>query len=120
MRKPTVAVGDATMVYVLQDTEHDVSKAMDFGSLTLVLDRYDEAQMLNMPRIVAKMRSRLAKFTPMDYLLLVGNPVTIGVACAIVADLCGGRFTVLKWDGQERRYYPIRVDINIDPYRETV
>jgi hypothetical protein len=47
----------------------------------------------------------------MDYLLLTGDPAIIGVACSIVADKTGGKFNLLKWDRQEKTYYPIEINL---------
>ena len=50
-------------------------------------------------------------FKPEDYILLTGDPAIIGVACCIVSDMNNGSFNLLKWDKQERRYYPIKINI---------
>ena len=46
-----------------------------------------------------------------DYLLLTGDPAIIGVACSIASDMTNGKYNVLKWDKQERRYYPIAINL---------
>ena len=46
-----------------------------------------------------------------DFLLMMGDPSIIGVACAIVAEINLGRFNVLKWDRQEAKYYPIKFNL---------
>ncbi len=46
-----------------------------------------------------------------DYLLLTGDPAIIGVACSIVSDITHGKYNVLKWDKQERKYYPISINL---------
>ena len=46
-----------------------------------------------------------------DYLLLTGDPAIIGVACSIVSDITGGKYNLLKWDKQERKYYPIEINL---------
>jgi len=33
------------------------------------------------------------------------------VACALVSDITNGKFNLLKWDKQERKYYPIEIDL---------
>jgi hypothetical protein len=33
------------------------------------------------------------------------------LSTAIVSDITQGQFNLLKWDRQERRYYPLRIDI---------
>ena len=61
--------------------------------------------------LVYKLRRGLKDFTKEDYLLLTGDPAIIGVACSIASDITNGKFNLLKWDKQERRYYPIEIDL---------
>ena len=58
-----------------------------------------------------KLRQGLKGYTSEDYLLLTGDPAIIGVACSIVSDITGGKFKLLKWDKQERKYYPIEINL---------
>ena len=44
-------------------------------------------------------------------MLLTGDPAIIGVACSIVSDITGGKYNLLKWDKQERKYYPIEINL---------
>jgi hypothetical protein len=41
----------------------------------------------------------------------MGDPAIIAVAGAVVSDVNGGRFKVLKWDRDEKRYYDIEIDL---------
>ena len=61
--------------------------------------------------LIYKLRQGLKNFTCDDYLLLTGDPAIIGVACSIVSDITGGKFKLLKWDKQERKYYPIEINL---------
>ena len=61
--------------------------------------------------LIYKLRQGLKNFTSNDYLLLTGDPEIIGVACSIVSDITGGKFKLLKWDKQERKYYPIEINL---------
>ena len=61
--------------------------------------------------LIYKLRQGLKNFTSKDYLLLTGDPAIIGVACSIVSDITGGKFKLLKWDKQERKYYPIEINL---------
>ena len=61
--------------------------------------------------LIFKLRKGLRNYTPEDYLLLTGDPAIIGVACSIVSDITNGKYTVLKWDKQERKYYPIEINL---------
>ena len=70
--------------------------------------------------LIFKLRKGLKDFTTDDYLLLTGDPAIIGVACSIVSDMTNGRYNLLKWDKQERKYYPIEINLyergKIDEY----
>ena len=61
--------------------------------------------------LVFKLRKGLTNFSKKDYLLLTGDPAIIGVACSIVSDITNGKYNLLKWDKQERRYYPIEINL---------
>ena len=61
--------------------------------------------------LVYKLRQGLKDFTKNDHLLLTGDPALIGVACSIVSDITNGKYNLLKWDKQERKYYPIEINL---------
>ena len=61
--------------------------------------------------LIFKLRKGLKNFNVKDYLLLTGDPAIIGVACSIVSDITNGKYNVLKWDKQERKYYPIEINL---------
>ena len=61
--------------------------------------------------LVYKLRQGLKDLTKNDYLLLTGDPAIIGVACSIVSDITNGKYNLLKWDKQERKYYPISINL---------
>ena len=61
--------------------------------------------------LIYKLRQGLKNYKSRDYLLLTGDPAIIGVACSIVSDITGGKFKLLKWDKQERKYYPIEINL---------
>ena len=61
--------------------------------------------------LVYKLRQGLKDYTSEDYLLLTGDPAIIGVACSIVSDITNGKYKLLKWDKQERKYYPIEINL---------
>lgn len=99
-------------VYVVQETRYNVAAAEQFGELHLVLTEQEEVTLFNVQRLTTKIRHQLRWMTSQDYLVLVGNPVAIGLTMAIAAELTGGKFFVLKWDGQETRYLKLQVDLN--------
>jgi hypothetical protein len=61
--------------------------------------------------LIFKLRKSLKDFKQGDYLLLTGDPAIIGVACSIVSDITNGKYNLLKWDKQERKYYPIEINL---------
>ena len=61
--------------------------------------------------LVYKLRQGLKDYKSEDYLLLTGDPAIIGVACSIVSDITNGKYKLLKWDKQERKYYPIEINL---------
>ncbi len=102
----------APTVYVIQeDAKKNMTSALNYGSMELLLEEREEANMLNIPRITARIKHGLRNFKPGDYLLLIGSPVSIGIAFAIAADMTDGQFNILKWDQQERMYWKAAVNL---------
>jgi hypothetical protein len=80
------------------------------GKFNFLLPEF--SQMIFSPGpLIFKLRKGLKNYTPEDYLLLTGDPAIIGVACSIVSDITNGKYNVLKWDKQERKYYPIEINL---------
>ena len=105
-------------VYVIQDVpgtkegrpKINIIGASQFGELKVLLPENSQIILSSGP-LVFKLRKLLTNYTEEDYLLLTGDPAIIGVACSIVSDITNGKFKLLKWDKQERRYYPIEIDL---------
>tara|TARA_R100001440_G_scaffold36991_1_gene56239 strand:+ start:141 stop:500 length:360 start_codon:yes stop_codon:yes gene_type:complete len=106
------------IVYVLQDVpgtrdgrpKINIIGAAEYGELKILLP--ETSQIIFSPGpLIFKLRKLLKDFKPQDYILLTGDPAIIGVACCIVSDMNNGSFNLLKWDKQERRYYPIKINI---------
>lgn len=98
-------------VYVVQAMpNHDIAGAMKFGEIKVLLQANHQIAFSSAPTI-RNLRRKLRDFTDEDFVLLTGDPVTIGVVCAIVAAFNGGRFNALKWDRREQVYIPIKLDI---------
>jgi hypothetical protein len=56
------------------------------------------------------MKKNLQDFRKHDYLLAVGDPVIIGISTSMVSKATNGKYNMLKWDRQEKRYYPLEID----------
>jgi|TARA_A100001391_G_scaffold72921_1_gene46813 hypothetical protein len=84
--------------------------AQKYGEFKFLLPEF--SQMIFSPGpLIYKLRQGLKNFKAEDYLLLTGDPAIIGVACSIVSDITGGKFRLLKWDKQERKYYSIEINL---------
>ena len=88
----------------------NIMGASNYGQFKFVLPEF--SQMIHSPGpLVYTLRQKLKDYKPRDYLLLTGDPAIIGVACSIVSDITTGKFNLLKWDKQERKYYPIEINL---------
>ena len=105
-------------VYVIQDVpgtregrpKINIIGASQFGDLKVLLPENAQIILSSGP-LVFKLKKLLKDYTQEDYLLLTGDPAIIGVACSIVSDITHGKYNVLKWDKQERKYYPIAINL---------
>ena len=97
-------------VYILQEMGRNVRSAEKFGDLKVVLPDNRQIVLSSGP-LTFKLQQELKDFNDEDYLLLMGDPAIIAVAGAVVSDVNGGRFKVLKWDRDEKSYYDIEIDL---------
>ena len=112
------AVGSKPTVYVIQEIpgsqagspKINIMGASSYGKFNFLLPEF--SQMIFSPGpLIYKLRKGLKDFKDGDYLLLTGDPAIIGVACSIVSDITNGKYNLLKWDKQERKYYPIEINL---------
>lgn len=82
-----------------------------FGSEELLLDNSRQVSLLNAASITRTLKQKLQYFRDCDFLVASGDPGAIGIACSIVALANRGRYTLLKWDRQESKYYPVPINI---------
>jgi hypothetical protein len=96
-------------VYVVQEVEgKNISSADIFGEIEVLLN--NKKQITYSAGAVADyLNTKLSSFKETDYLLLIGDPVAIGLAVAIAAKWSGGKMNLLKWDKQSYRYIPVKV-----------
>ena len=97
-------------VYVLQEMGRNIRSAEKFGDLKVVLPDNKQIVLSSGP-LTFKLKHELKDFNDKDYLLLMGDPAIIAVAGAVVSDVNGGKFKVLKWDRDEKKYYDIEIDL---------
>ena len=108
-----------SIVYIIQEVPGtregnpriNIMGASKYGQFKFLLP--ESSQIIFSPGpLVFKLRSLLKNFNENDYLLLTGDPAIIGVACSIVSDITNGKYKLLKWDRQDRVYYPIEINLN--------
>ena len=106
-------------VYVIQEIagtregrpKINIMGAAEFGTFKFLLPELSQIIFSPGP-LIFKLRKGLQNYRPKDFLLLTGDPAIIGVACSIVSDMTNGKFNLLKWDKQERKYYPIEINLH--------
>ena len=107
-----------TIVHVIQEIpgtkegrpKINIMGAQKFGKIKVLLK--EDSQMIFSPGpIIFELRRLLKNYRPTAYLLLTGDPAIIGVACSVVSDITHGKYNLLKWDRQERMYYPISINL---------
>ena len=105
-------------VYVVQEIagtrdgrpKFNIMGASEYGKLKFLLD--ERSQMIFSPGpLIFKLKNLVKHFKPTDYLLLTGDPAIIGVVCCLISDITNGKFNLLKWDRQEKKYYPIEINL---------
>lgn len=85
----------------------DLSSAAKYGTPVHLLG--PSAAPFRPGSVVQEMQEKLRDFCDNDYLLLIGNPVLIGIAFAIAADANEGTVRALQWNGREGCYIPVEV-----------
>ena len=106
-------------VYVIQEIagtregrpKINIMGAAEFGTFKFLLPELSQIIFSPGP-LIFKLRKGLQNYRPRDFLLLTGDPAIIGVACSIVSDITNGKYQLLKWDKQERKYYPIKINLH--------
>lgn len=91
--------------------QFDFSDAERFGSLK-VADFPEGAfsGQENATKSSGQMRDFLSKFNKGDYLLAVGDPLAIALAAGHLFKRFG-TINVLKWDREQKQYYPVEISL---------
>ena len=107
------------IVYIIQEIagtkdgrpKINIMGAAEYGTFKFLLPELSQIIFSPGP-LIFKLRKGLKDYSQQDFLLLTGDPAIIGVACSIVSDLTNGKYNLLKWDKQERKYYPIEINLH--------
>ena len=106
-------------VYIIQEIpgtsegrpKINILGAKEYGDFVFLLPELSQIIFSPGP-LIFKLRTLLKNYTLKDYLLLTWDPAIIGVACSIVSDITNGKYKLLKWDKQERKYYYIEINLH--------
>ena len=106
------------IVYVIQEIpgtkdgrpKINILGAAEYGTFKFLLPELSQIIFSPGP-LIFKLRKALANYRTTDYLLLTGDPAIIGVTCSIVSDITNGKYNLLKWDKQERKYYSVAINL---------
>ena len=105
-------------VYVIQEIpgtrignpKINIMGASRYGRFKFLLP--EDSQIIFSPGpLIYKLRPLLKKFNDKDFLLCTGDPAIIGITCSLVSDITNGKYNLLKWDKQEKKYYPISINL---------
>ncbi|QRE00408.1 hypothetical protein [Burkholderia phage BCSR52] len=87
--------------------QFDITPAMQFGQLEMVLDETDDSRLL--ARLTPKIRERLQQFTENDFMIAIGNPAVIAI-CASIVLRRQKRLKMLQWNAKLGMYYEMELN----------
>lgn len=79
-----------------------IHKAERYGKIEFLLS--PSASPFSPDLVIGDLHFKLKDFSDADHLLLVGNPVLIGLSVAIAAHYNSGRIRFLQWSGKHFDY----------------
>lgn len=108
-------------VYVVQKQLHfdhqiqemkprfDLTPAEEYGNIEYLLS--PSAAPFKPDSVIADLVEGLRHFTKDDYLLLVGNPILIGLTAAIASEK-SDIIQFLQWSGKDQKYISVKADLS--------
>lgn len=94
--------------------KYDLTDALRFGPLVYCVE--GEVDVGKTAPIISQLDEKLATYTDRHFLLLIGNPLVIGIAVAIAASASpNGVVNCLQWSPPDRGYIPITFNLYGEP-----
>ena len=103
--------GKPTVFLVQENPYINVLGAAEYGDIVVLFESGQQIMFSPQPAI-RKLKRKLKDFDDGDYLLMMGDPAAMGIACCIAAEMNRGKFNILKWDKKQQRYYPVSINLN--------
>jgi hypothetical protein len=99
------------IVYVIQEQSgKNILPATKYGEIkTLFAPDFNAG--FSAGQVASRLMLLLSNYKETDYLLLIGDPVIIGIATAVASHWANGKVSLLKWDRQENMYYPVKFNL---------
>jgi hypothetical protein len=92
----------------------DLSAAFIYGEPEYCC-HFGEAKHDTSETLLFKFRERMAGITPQDYVLPFGMPITMALGAVVAGEVTRGKFNLLYWNREERRYQVVPVDLDALP-----
>jgi len=90
-------------VFVVQETEHNIELAREYGDFHVILTYKDIEK--GTEHMLAKIQRHLEGVVNWkDYILCVGDPVAIGLTLVVALGYTNGVINVLRWDKRSYKY----------------
>jgi hypothetical protein len=83
-----------------------IEKALTFGKIQYVLP--PNLHPFNQEDVVSGLHKYLSEFNDEDYLILVGNPILLGMATAVASNYNSGKVKFLQWSPKWERYVVVQ------------
>lgn len=90
------------------EPKYNLESAHEFGKIVYLLS--PTASPFNPDHLIKELQEKLVDFGDEDKLLLIGNPVLMGLAVAIAADANNGKVNLLQWHGKTHKYIVVTID----------
>jgi hypothetical protein len=110
---------NSPIVYVIQEIPGtkagtpriNIMSASKYGKFKFLLPEFSQIIFSPGP-LIYKLRQGLKNLTTEDYILLTGDPAIIIVAGSVLTEITNGKYNLLKWDKQDKVYYPIKINLH--------
>lgn len=103
-----------TKVYVTQETNHDFTKAEQYGEVVFLTrdDLNNIKSSLQNDKVLADIKTKLRGFNPdEDWLVITGSPYISAAVFLILGHLKVYAPKILRWDNRDFRYVPMQIEL---------
>lgn len=96
-------------VFVVQDSDHNLLAAKEYGEIYVMLSYRDVEK--GSKFVYEKLKIELRDIESTDFLLCIGDPMAIGLAVHLALYWTEGKVQLLKWD--RKHYYYKKEELSI-------